>query len=312
MTARTYAGIGARRTPAAVQAHMRQLARELGEGGWHLRSGGAHGADHAFALGAPDGSRTLFLPWAGFNGRAGAGVRVLSSAECTRLEPLAAAHHPAWGRCSDAVRKLHARNAAVLLGPDADAPVDAVVCWTEGGQVTGGTGMAIRLARHHRIPVLNLAVLGPGAVRERLGRLAARGDGSAEAAGGRSGRGAGRERAQQRMEEGMAGIVNLDRRPDLHAALKDRGEAGGVVRIDRRTRWGNPFHIGRHGSRAEVIRRYRAWLWERILRGHFTLEDLARLHGKTLACHCHPLPCHGQVLQRAAQWAVKTLAAQKA
>ena len=311
MTARTYAGIGARRTPAAVQAHMRQLARELGEGGWHLRSGGARGADHAFALGAPVGGRTLFLPWAGFNGRAGAGVRVLSSAECTRLEPLAAAHHPAWGRCSDAVRKLHARNAAVLLGPDADAPVDAVVCWTEGGQVTGGTGMAIRLARHHRIPVLNLAVLGPGAVRERLGRLAARGDGSAEAAGGRSGRGAGRERAQQRMEEGMAGIVNLDRRPDLHAALKDRGEAGVVVRIDRRTRWGNPFHIGRHGSRAVVIRRYRAWLWERVLRGHFSLEDLARLHGKTLACHCHPLPCHGQVLQRAAQWAVKTLAARK-
>lgn len=297
MTARTYAGIGARRTPAAVQADMRQLARELGEGGWHLHSGGAHGADHAFALGAPAGSRTLFLPWAGFNGRAGAGVRVLSPAECTRLEPLAAAHHPAWGRCSSAVRKLHARNAAVLLGPDADAPVDAVVCWTEGGQVTGGTGMAIRLARHHRIPVLNLAVLGPGAVRERLGR--------------RGERGAGRERAQQRMKEGMAGIVNLDRRPDLHAALKDRGEAGGVVRIDRRTRWGNPFHIGRHGSRAVVIRRYRAWLWERILRGHFSLEDLARLHGKTLACHCHPLPCHGQVLQRAAQWAVHTLAARK-
>lgn len=91
MTARTYAGIGARRTPAAVLAHMRQLARELGDGGWHLHSGGAQGADHAFALGAPDGGRTLFLPWAGLNGHAGAGVRVLSSAEYTRLEPLAAA-----------------------------------------------------------------------------------------------------------------------------------------------------------------------------------------------------------------------------
>ena len=311
MTARTYAGIGARRTPAAVLAHMRQLARELGDGGWHLHSGGAQGADHAFALGAPDGGRTLFLPWAGFNRHAGAGVRVLSSAECARLAPLAAAHHPAWGRCSDAVRKLHARNAAVLLGPDADAPVDAVVCWTEGGRVTGGTGMAIRLARHHRIPVLNLAVLDPGTVRERLGRLAARSIGSAEAAGRRSGRGAGQGRASQRGEGVMDGIVNLDRRPDLRAALKSRGEAGGVVRIDRRTRWGNPFHVGRHGSRAEVIRRYRAWLWERVRGGHFTLEDLAHLHGKTLACHCHPLPCHGQVLQRAAQWAVHTLAARQ-
>ena len=311
MTARTYAGIGARRTPAAVQADMRRLARALGEGGWHLHSGGAQGADHAFALGAPAGGRTLFLPWAGLNGHEGAGVRVLSPAELTRLEPLAAAHHPAWERCSGAVRKLHARNAAVLLGPDAGAPVDAVVCWTEGGRVTGGTGMAVRLARHCRIPVLNLAVLDPATVRERLGRLAAREDGAAGEDGGRSGRGAGKERVRQRMEEGMAGIANLDRRPDLRAALKGRGEADGVVRIDRRTRWGNPFHIGRHGSRAEVIRRYRVWLWERIGCGHVTLEDLAHLHGKTLACRCHPLPCHGQVLQRAAQWAVNTLAARK-
>ena len=36
-------------------------------------------------------------------------------------------------------------------------PVDAVICRTEGGVVAGGTGMAIRIARHHEIPVFNLA-----------------------------------------------------------------------------------------------------------------------------------------------------------
>ena len=37
-----------------------------------------------------------------------------------------------------------------------------------------------------------------------------------------------------------------------------------VVRIDRATQWGNPFVIGRDGDRAEVIAKYRAWLWREI------------------------------------------------
>ena len=82
-----------------------------------------------------------------------------------------------------------------------------------------------------------------------------------------------------------------------------------MVRIDRRTRWGNPFVIGRDGTREDVIARYRRWLWRRIGCGEVGLEDLARLHGKSLVCWCHPLPCHGHALARAAEWAVGTLAA---
>ena len=43
-----------------------------------------------------------------------------------------------------------------------------------------------------------------------------------------------------------------------------------------------------------------------------SLEELASLHGKTLACHCAPLPCHGEVLARAAAWAASVLAARRA
>ena len=35
---------------------------------------------------------------------------------------------------------------------------------------------------------------------------------------------------------------------------------------------------------------------------------LAALYGKPLACWCAPLPCHGQVLARAAAWAASVLA----
>ena len=78
-----------------------------------------------------------------------------------------------------------------------------------------------------------------------------------------------------------------------------RAEAAGAVRIARRTRWGNPHVIGRHGDRAAVIALYRAELWRRIRSGEIALADLAALHGRTLACWCTPEPCHGDVLARA-------------
>ena len=80
-----------------------------------------------------------------------------------------------------------------------------------------------------------------------------------------------------------------------------------VVRIDRATRWGNPFVIGRDGSRAEVIEKYRANLWRDIRAGRIGLGELAALDGKRLACWCAPEPCHGDVLAAAARWAAARL-----
>ena len=84
-----------------------------------------------------------------------------------------------------------------------------------------------------------------------------------------------------------------------------------MVRADRRTKWGNRFRISQRVTREEVIERYRRWLWQRIRDGHVTLEELAHLHGKTLACW-HPKPCHCNVLARAAAWAVSVLAGRTA
>ena len=81
---------------------------------------------------------------------------------------IAARLHPAWHRCSNAVRKLHARNAAVLLGRQLNRPVDAVVAWSPDGAVVGGTGMALRIATEHGIPVTNLGVMAPRTACERL------------------------------------------------------------------------------------------------------------------------------------------------
>ena len=64
------------------------------------------------------------------------------------------------------------------------------------------------------------------------------------------------------------------------------------VYIGRPSIWGNPFQIGKDGTREEVIQKYR----EYILSKPELLEQLESLRGKTLACWCKPQSCHGDVL----------------
>ncbi|WP_428098361.1 hypothetical protein [Candidatus Rariloculus sp.] len=76
--------------------------------------------------------------------------------------------HPAWDRYSGTVRKLHARNVAILLSNQRGRPVHAVLCWSPGAAITGGTGVALRIAAAHGMPVMNLGALSPRAACERL------------------------------------------------------------------------------------------------------------------------------------------------
>ncbi len=68
------------------------------------------------------------------------------------------------------------------------------------------------------------------------------------------------------------------------------------VYIGRPSKWGNPFIIGRDGSRAEVVARYENWLLEQPR----LLAELGELRGRVLGCWCAPLACHGDVLARLA------------
>ncbi len=64
------------------------------------------------------------------------------------------------------------------------------------------------------------------------------------------------------------------------------------VYIGRPSKWGNPFLIGRDGTREEVIEKYREWIQTQPQ----LLADLHELKGKVLGCWCAPLACHGDVL----------------
>lgn len=78
-----------------------------------------------------------------------------------------------------------------------------------------------------------------------------------------------------------------------------------TAKVDRTTRWGNPFVIGKDGTREECIALYRrcvaansATTRKDVLASRaLVAEHVGELKGKNLACWC-PLdgPCHADVL----------------
>lgn len=143
------AGIGARATPMNVLAVIEQTGMMLAMRGVKGRSGRAAGADTAFERGYSVINPGLLTVYPGHIGH------YLS------WQDHASRFHPNWAACDETARKLHARNSAIMLGDrpmDMPEPVNAVVCWTEGGAVVGGTGQSLRIAAHYQIPVFNLAV----------------------------------------------------------------------------------------------------------------------------------------------------------
>lgn len=161
MKPRIYAGIGSRETPDNVLDAMYSIGYSMAEQGWGLRSGHAPGADTAFENGciAAGGLKEIFVPWKGFEGAPGMHPSYSVPKFDDHLMSLAARFHPAWERCKDGARKLHARNVCQLLGRDPKNPLmtSVVIGWTRGAKGEGGTGQAFRIARHYNIPIFDLA-----------------------------------------------------------------------------------------------------------------------------------------------------------
>jgi hypothetical protein len=144
LAVKSYAGIGSRETPDDVLYVIERLAVRSAFAGELLRSGGAKGADMAFERGCDSvhGPKEIFR-----------------AADCTpEAIALSEPHHPAWGLCSPYAKKLHGRNAMIILGKRLNDPVSLVICWTEGGKPKGGTAQGIRIAEHYGIPVFNLGI----------------------------------------------------------------------------------------------------------------------------------------------------------
>lgn len=68
-----------------------------------------------------------------------------------------------------------------------------------------------------------------------------------------------------------------------------------AVYVGRPSLYGNPFEIGKHGDRENVIRRYKHEVLGEMSNAQLDLLKL-NLKGKDLVCWCAPKPCHADVL----------------
>ena len=99
-----------------------------------------------------------------------------------------------------------------------------------------------------------------------------------------------------RLEVGETVCVSMRR--GVHPHLVSWAMSQGLfVRIDRKSKWGNPFVLGPDGDRDTVIRRYEE---EHLPNQPSLVAALDELRGKALGCWCAPARCHGDVLAEAA------------
>lgn len=75
-------------------------------------------------------------------------------------------------------------------------------------------------------------------------------------------------------------VVNIHKEKcDVYVGRKNRDNPG---------KWGNPFVIGKDGTRRQVCDKHLAYAEKQ-----YTKEDLEELRNKILGCFCKPERCHG-------------------
>lgn len=77
---------------------------------------------------------------------------------------------------------------------------------------------------------------------------------------------------------------------NIRRCTKEQKDQG--MYVGRGSPWGNPFYIGKHGTRDRVCERFKAEILPTL--------DIRKLRGKNLICFCAPLRCHADDLLKKA------------
>jgi hypothetical protein len=99
------------------------------------------------------------------------------------------------------------------------------------------------------------------------------------------------ERERQSLCKGGQSVVaNASKDQNLIKWAEGEGKA---VRVDRGSKYGNPFVLDADGDRDQVCNCYE----KHYLPNKPSITgDIGKLRGMVLICHCHPLRCHGDSL----------------
>jgi len=68
------------------------------------------------------------------------------------------------------------------------------------------------------------------------------------------------------------------------------------VYVGRPSNFGNPFEIGKGGTREEVIEKFKIYFMGRLHKDEQFKRAVNKLKGKVLACWCYPKDCHARII----------------
>jgi len=186
ITPKHVACVGSRAITASEENLLQCIGEQLVRSGWTVHSGGAQGADQAFAKGAAralaaraSGGLVIHLPWVSYE-RAAANSAVALSAGRAELDTvpftaderaLALSEHPAPDRLTAGGVTLMTRNVRIIFPAGLAAPpVQLVVALPSNKPGGGGTGHALRLATRFQIAIHDLR--SPNLLKQYTDRLA--------------------------------------------------------------------------------------------------------------------------------------------
>lgn len=72
----------------------------------------------------------------------------------------------------------------------------------------------------------------------------------------------------------------------------DKEIPSSAVYVGRGSNWGNPYVIGRDGTREQVILKFKRFILPDL--------DVKELKGKSLVCFCAPEACHADLILKKA------------
>jgi hypothetical protein len=99
------------------------------------------------------------------------------------------------------------------------------------------------------------------------------------------------ERDRQALaKKGQSVVANQSQDKNLISWAESQGL---MVRIDRSSKYGNPFVMGQDGDRDFVCD---AFEQHYLPHKQSIKNDFGKLQGKVLVCHCYPERCHGDTL----------------
>lgn len=143
--------IGSRNLPKFYYPICNRIGKILSDRGCIARSGGALGADTEFLRYYNSNLTEVYLPWRLYNNQSGIVINTEYGAKY--IKDLCD-----YNKLSNGVKKLFLRNVNQILGKDFNTPSDLVIYYgnENKGKVSGGTGIAVELARKFNIPTINI------------------------------------------------------------------------------------------------------------------------------------------------------------